>query len=203
MDLDEAISVLIGLLKASKAGNYGYDLYPRVGAQVSAEKIHPNDVQAQALAIRKLSPIFFDAAWELCRRGVVRPGVRVTGDQAVNEGGYCLSAAGRTVLESIDENTIVVLQPGSLASTFKQYQARFGHGFYQRAMESIRCRNAEAWLASCAMTGAAAESVLLAVAIAKLKDEEHVLRTYAQSGGRSSSRRGWTEKSSERWMYFV
>jgi len=34
------------------------------------------------------------------------------------------------------------------------------------------------------MTGAAAESVLLALAIAKVGDEEQVLRAYRQSGGR-------------------
>jgi hypothetical protein len=34
------------------------------------------------------------------------------------------------------------------------------------------------------MTGAAAESVLLALAIAKTGDEAHVLRTYRQSNGR-------------------
>jgi hypothetical protein len=64
------------------------------------------------------------------------------------------------------------------------YRQRFGNGFYQRAQEAIKCRNAEAWLACCAMTGAAAESVLLALAIAKTDDEAHVLRTYRQSNGR-------------------
>lgn len=54
----------------------------------------------------------------------------------------------------------------------------------QRSSEAIRCRNAEAWLGCCAMAGAAAESILLALAIAKTGDEPLVIRTYAQSGGR-------------------
>jgi len=51
-------------------------------------------------------------------------------------------------------------------------------------LEAIKCRNAEAWLACCAMSGAAAESVLLALAIAKVGNEEHVLQAYRQSSGR-------------------
>jgi hypothetical protein len=50
----------------------------------------------------------------------------------------------------------------------------------------IRCRSAEAWLACCAMVGAAAESVLLAVAIQKEGDEEQVLRTYRSTRGRQA-----------------
>jgi hypothetical protein len=184
MDVDEAVTILIGLLKADKASSYGYDLYPRKGAEAVAIKQHPQNHNQQQVTMRELSPVFFDAAWELCRRGVVRPGVKRSGDQAVDEGGYSLTEAGRKVLQYIDEKSLVILQAGSLAETFKSYQARFGDGFYQRSMEAIRCRNAEAWLACCAMAGAAAESVLLALAIAKEKDEDAVVRAYSQAGGR-------------------
>jgi hypothetical protein len=53
-------------------------------------------------------------------------------------------------------------------------------------MEAVKCRNAEAWLACCAMVGAAAESVLLAVAITKEGNEERVLRVYRSNRGRQA-----------------
>jgi hypothetical protein len=183
MELDEAIAILVELLRDNRAGQYGYDLYARVGAESLARRLYPNEHYLDQ-QIRELSPIFYEAAWELCRRGIVRPGIRSAGEQAVEEGGYSLTVAGRAALQHLDAATILLAQPGSLAATFAGYRDRFGTGFHQRAMEAIKCRNAEAWLGSCAMTGAAAESILLAVAIAKLGDEEQVLRTYRQARGR-------------------
>src|SRR2546423_1390862 len=102
MELDEAIAVLLQLLQAGQAGHYGYDLYPPQGARAAAGRVHPHHEQDRVA--RDLSPVFFDAAWELCRRGIVRPGVRRLGDQAV-EIGYSLTAAGGIALENLDETT--------------------------------------------------------------------------------------------------
>lgn len=186
MDLDEAIAILIELLRTQQARNYGYDLYARKGAEIAAGRLHPSDHSGRERATIDLTPIFFEAAWELCRRGIVRPGVRKTGDQATDDGGYSLTIAGRTALASLDATAILLTQPGSLAGTLAGYRGRFGEGFYQRATEAIKCRNAEAWLACCAMVGAAAESVLLALAIGKVGDEDEILRAYRGARGRQT-----------------
>ncbi|MCP3394602.1 hypothetical protein NLM27_38270 [Bradyrhizobium sp. CCGB12] len=185
MDLDEAIAILLELLRNDRARNYGYDLYARTGAEFAARQRHPHEHYLDG-PVRELSPIFYEAAWELCRRGIVRPGVRRSGEQAVEEGGYSLTVAGRAALANLDAATILIAQPGSLAATFNGYRQLFGDGFHQRAMEAIRCRNAEAWLACCAMVGAAAESILLAIAITKEGDEERVLRVYRGNRGRQA-----------------
>jgi hypothetical protein len=49
---------------------------------------------------------------------------------------------------------------------------RFGDGFAQRAAEASRCHRTTNYLACCVMAGAAAESILLAVAIAKMAGDE-------------------------------
>jgi hypothetical protein len=180
--LDEAIAILIKLLQAGRAGNYGYDLWPPEGASQAVSKMQIPFPQNQGLE-REISPVFYDAAWELCRRGIVRPGVRRSGEQVVGDG-YSLTAVGRESLAKLDSTTILIAQPGALARALTDYRARFGDGFHQRSLEAIKCRNAEAWLGCCAMTGAAAESVLLALAIAKVGDEEAVLKAYRQTGGR-------------------
>ncbi|WP_146101456.1 hypothetical protein [Bradyrhizobium sp. AC87j1] len=185
MDLDEAIATLLELLRNDRARNYGYDLYARTGAEFAARQRHPHEHYLDG-PVRELSPIFYEAAWELCRRGLVRPGVRRSGEQAVEEGGYSLTVAGRVALTNLDAAAILIAQPGSLAATFNGYRKLFGDGFHQRAMEAIRCRNAEAWLACCAMVGAAAESVLLAIAITKERDEERVLKAYRANRGRQT-----------------
>jgi hypothetical protein len=185
MDLDEAIARRLDLLRNDRARNYGYDLYARNGAEFAARQRYPHEHYLEG-PLRELSPIFYEAAWELCRRGIVRPGVRRSGEQAVEEGGYSLTVAGRAALANLDTATILIAQPGSLAATFNGYRPLFGDGFHQRAMEAIKCRNAEAWLACCAMVGAAAESVLLTIAITKEGDEERVLRTYRGNRGRQA-----------------
>lgn len=185
MNLDEAIAILLDLLRNGRAVGYGYDLFARTGAQLAAQQRYPREPFIEG-RVQELSPIFYEAAWELCRRGIVRPGVRRAGEQAVEEGGYSLTVAGRAALANLDTATILIAQPGSLAATFNGYRQLFGDGFHQRAMEAIRCRNAEAWLACCAMVGAAAESVLLAIAIAKEGDEERVLRVYRGNRGRQA-----------------
>lgn len=184
MTLDEAIALTLELLRHGRAQDYGYDLYPTRVTRLVAEQRHGNDRQALAEALTEMSPIFMEAAWELCRRGMVRPGIRNVNSQATDEGGYSLTIAGEAALDDLDETTILISQPGSLAATLAGYRGRLGEGFHQRAQEAINCRNAEAWLACCAMVGAAAESVLLALAIAKTGDEDDILRRYRQAGGR-------------------
>ncbi len=184
MELDEAIAILIELLRRGQARSYGYDLYPRRGAEEAALRQYPHNPNPREQVTRDLSPIFFEAAWELCRRGIVRPGIKQAGDQAVEEGGYSLTTAGLRNLANLDATALLLAQPGSLAAALAQYAPRFGEGYVQRAQEAIKCRNAQAWLACCVMVGAAAESILLALAIAKSGNEAAVLATYRRAHGR-------------------
>jgi hypothetical protein len=177
MEVDEAIALLIELLQNGQARNYGYDLFPRRGADEAAARLYPRE-QFREQRIGELSPVFYEAAWELCRRGIVRPGVTSSGAQAVEEGGYSLTVAGRAALPNLDAASLLIAQPGALAAALAGFRGRFGDGFHQQ------CRNAEAWLACCAMVGAAAESILLALAIEKEGDEAKVLKAYGQAGGR-------------------
>lgn len=75
---------------------------------------------------------------------------------------------------------IIKISAKMLAST----GSNFGNGFHGRAQEAICCYGAHAYFACCAMCGAAAESILLAIAIKKVGDENKVLDTYMSKGGR-------------------
>jgi hypothetical protein len=97
-----------------------------------------------------------------------------------------LTQHGREWLASEDAAVLLLLQPGSLAKTLAEYAYLYGPGYLQRANEAIKARNASAYLACCAMCGAAAESILLALAIARTGDEAEVLKTYNSRSGRST-----------------
>jgi hypothetical protein len=129
----------------------------------------------------------YGAAWELCRRGILRPGINAYGAQATDAGGsgegYSITPFGRQWLAEADKDDFVPTEPERFAQMFVPHRERLGAAFYERSQEAVRCYGAHAYLACCAMCGAAAESILLATAIAK-SDEATVLAAYQSSGGR-------------------
>lgn len=168
--------------------NYGYDLYLIRAAERFATDVEGlQDHTGAQGRVYELSTVFFNVGWELCRRGILRPGVWRHGEQMTEEGsagyGYSLTPYGKSWLASEDRHLFVPTEPERFAVLLEKYRARFGAGFHQRAQEALRCYDANAYLASCAMTGAAAESILLAAAIA-VKDEVTVMKEYRSSSGR-------------------
>lgn len=130
---------------------------------------------------------FYDAAWELCRIGVLRPGQNAPmgqGQGAVFSGdGYSITDFGHAWLSNPERRTSG--DPSRMSELFASFVEGYGPGFEQRANEAIRCHRTSNYLAACVMAGAAAESILLAVAITKVGDEAKVLKDYASAGGRA------------------
>jgi hypothetical protein len=191
LHIDDATTFLIDFLRHPRAGgysSYGYEIYlPNVvRAYVSeVEKLpeHLSSIRDGARP-RELSPYFYDAAWDLCRRGILRPSVKVFGGQSVGEGeGYSVTELGRSWLKGQTGGTTII-EPGRLGQVFVNLAVKLGSGFLQRANEATRCHAFGLNLSCCAMSGAAAESILLAVAIAKSGDEPSVMKIYEAAHGR-------------------
>ena len=87
-------------------------------------------------------------------------------------------------MEEIDDLQFIPTEPGAVSEILARFLPRFGVGFHQRAQEASKCYFATAYLGCCAMCGAAAESILLAAAIAKTADEAAILKTYKSASGR-------------------
>jgi hypothetical protein len=171
----------------SAYSNYGYDIYiPNViRAYLTSKKVNQQEVEQQ---VPSLSPVFLDAAWELCRRGIIRPGVHKVGVQATDKGsagsGFSITPFGHQWIREAKDDTFVPTEPERFAQMLQPFGKRFGPGFYARSQEAIRCYGAHAYIACCVMCGAAAESILLATAIAKNGDENHILKMYSSAQGR-------------------
>ena len=131
---------------------------------------------------------FYDAAWELCRIGVLRPGLHAPmGQGAIGSGifsgdGYSITAFGRDWLANPERRAAG--DPSRMSEIFASFENLYGPGFAQRANEAIRCHRTGNYLAACVMAGAAAELILLAIAIAKTEDEPKIFKEYASAGGR-------------------
>src|SRR5262249_18108502 len=105
----------------------------------------------------------------------------MTGTPMIRE--YCLTEGGREWLRRAPD-LYFPTDAGRYAQALASYQEKLGAGFMQRAHEAANCYQAGTHLACCAMSGAAAESALLAVATSKTGDEQDVLRKYAGRDGR-------------------
>lgn len=132
---------------------------------------------------------FYDAAAELCRRGIFRVGEKLPmgrgGPRYTLSDGYSITATGCEWLSRATARYIPTAPSRYLDSLGKPGKV-LGPGFLQRAGEAAGCHASENHLACCAMCGAAAESALLAIADAKIGDPEQVQREYRKSHGRQN-----------------
>ena len=193
MDVDAALTAIIEWLRADPDGygGHGYGVYlPKVWRAYIADRegCRPDEFHRIAPFEPEISPSFYAAAWEICRRGYLRPSViraNEIHDAAGPAGnGYSLTPLGRQWLEETGDLQFIPTEPIHIARLLEPFADRFGPGYHQRAQEAVKCYIANAHMACCAMCGAAAESILLSAAIAKTSDEEAVLKEYQTATGR-------------------
>lgn len=131
---------------------------------------------------------FYDAAWRLCRMGVLRPTINFPQQSYASQppfpgAQYSVTVAGREWLKNSDL-IYVPSDPARYVSLLSKEIYTLGQGFAQRAREAASCHQTGNYLACCAMCGAAAESAILRAAIAKVGDENTVLEEYIKPIGR-------------------
>jgi hypothetical protein len=165
--------------------NYGYKVYLPKVFDVYLKKVCGFQDRDNQGVYRQIAPAFYAAAWELCRRGVLRPGVmNFHGQETEYVNGYTVTPAGMKWLKDAGQYDYVPIEPGRFSKLLDSFSPRFGAGFQERSQEAIRCYGTNAYLGCCAMCGAAAESILLAVAISKDGDKDKIEKLYLASGGR-------------------
>lgn len=167
-------------------GRYGYDVYlpSLVRVYLAGQGIQQFDLDRK---LAEMIPMLYAAAWDLCRRGVLRPGVNAFQAQATADGasgnGYSITPFGQRWLREAHNDDFVPTEPERMGEMLARHTQRFGSAYQERSQEAVRCYDAHAYLACCTMCGAAAESIFLAVACGK-KPQESVLADYNASGGR-------------------
>jgi len=172
---------------------YGYDLYlpnvMRKWYQENGSTLGGNYQNAEQ-TFPEISPYFYEASWELCRMGILRPGIQSYGKQSTDDGsagnGYSITPFGKQWLNESDKDNFVPTEPGRFSEMLSPYSDVFGPGFHERSQQAIRCYGSHTYLACCVMCGAAAESILLHLAISKDGDEEKILKQYRAANGRKT-----------------
>jgi hypothetical protein len=192
MNQEDATKIIVKFLQGNRSSSglshHGYDVYiPNLIRLYCRE--NRVDQREEEKRVAELFPVFAASAWDLCRRGILRPGVSQFRSQSTDEGsagaGFSVTPFGSAWLSERDSDIFVPTEPERFAAMLEPYKSHFGPGFHERAQQAIRCYGAHAYLACCAMCGAAAESILLAAAIAKTKDEPAVIKKYSRASGRN------------------
>ena len=79
-------------------------------------------------SLTKLSPLFYNAAWELCRRGIIRPGISEYGAQDTQDGsagnGYSITPFGQQWLQEDASDDFVPTEPERFAQMLEPYKER-------------------------------------------------------------------------------
>lgn len=127
---------------------------------------------------------FFCAAWRLCMRGIL---AQTPANMLHNAGMgavFFVTEYGEKWFSGLSEYDCAPTEYGRFSQLLSNHAKLLGEGYHARSQEAVRCYRAQTYLACCAMCGAAAESIVLALAIAKKGDEEAILKEYSSSGGR-------------------
>lgn len=112
---------------------YGYDLYIPHVLNLYLGEIEQDRNQYPSLGPRGrvISTSFYEAAWQLCRLGMLRPGIRDVQGQTTADGasgnGYSVTQAGRRWLATGAADA-AILQVGRLGALFVRLGAKLGAG---------------------------------------------------------------------------
>lgn len=201
---EDATDFMVQILRrdATKFARNSYGIYLRAVLEEYLFHIGkiPRTQQPAEHWIQELSPPFLEAAWSLCRLGVLRPGVeRIgVGPPTTKEGdGYSLTTFGRAWIRELDDMILIPWDATRMSKMLLEFSGHFGQAYSARARDGARCYTAYAFIACCAMVGAAAEAILLAAASAKL-GEEKALTMYKSGPGRSRLERALLGQSTDR-----
>jgi hypothetical protein len=198
---EDAMARILSWLQSPKKGldsvsfpSYGHELYiPNVIYKCLNDVIAEDRRQnPEGMRTYEMDPdqvgssVFYDAAALLCQRGILRTDPPNRNANGVDIGkGFSLTSYGRQWLEQRSTYEHLPFEHDRFSQLLSLHSSRFGDGYHARCQEAVNCYRAQTYLACCVMCGAAAESILLSLAIGKKGDEGEVLREYKSANGRS------------------
>jgi hypothetical protein len=129
---------------------FGYDVWlPEVIVAYIIEVEHSTEHLQNLYGGRRqteLSPLFYDAAWGLCRRGIFRPGIKDARGPGAADGasaeGYSLTAVGRSWIEQ-GASAVFIADPDRISQMFDKLSPQVWYRVFTtsnrgRAMPHLR-----------------------------------------------------------------
>jgi hypothetical protein len=129
---------------------------------------------------------FMAAVWELVGRGVLVPVLQRTDERVPTFTGrhFVVTEYGERWIQGTAAVDYIPTEPERFGAVLGRHRELLGGVYHSRSQEALACYQAHAYLGCAVMCGAAAEAILLRVAIAK-RGEEAVVPAYRGANGRS------------------
>jgi hypothetical protein len=187
---DEAYNFIVSYLRHSKKDGDAVNILSIINDYASQHKPKPNRTERLTVSVfdphQKNAAPFHCATWRLCNIGVLAPRPKqISGQGGVSGSDFLVTEYGQKWLDNLADYDYSPTEYGRFSTLLAAHSERFGNGYHARSQEAISCYRAQAYLACCAMCGAASESILLALAVAKTNNEERVLKDYGTTTGRT------------------
>ena len=123
MNQEDATNLLVQWMRSPNHGDwssYGYEIYlpSMIRSHLQSQGIQHHKQEQQ---LREMIPHFYASAWDLCRRGILRPGVHSYMAQATDDGnagnGYSITPFGKKWLSESNRDDYVA-QPELMWNNF-------------------------------------------------------------------------------------
>ena len=128
---EDALTFIVRALRDPKEnlGNYGYEVYMLRVFDLYLKNVcgFQNHHESER-AYDQIAPPFYAAAWELCRRGVLRPGIQTYRGQEAGgwANGYTVLPAGKQWLAEATQDDCLPIEPGRFSKLLDNFASRFG-----------------------------------------------------------------------------
>ena len=123
MNQEDATNLLVQWMRSPNHGDwssYSYEIYlpSMIRSHLQSQGIQHHKQEQQ---LREMIPHFYASAWDLCRRGILRPGVHSYMAQATDDGnagnGYSITPFGKKWLSESNRDDYVA-QPELMWNNF-------------------------------------------------------------------------------------
>ncbi len=179
--IDEAQEFIINHVREWKQGetilakaNYDIHLNTTVDVYINNHQTtisYPFNNQTPSKYIFR--PVFADALWDLCRKGILRLGTNSNPNfscsTTIEDPGFSMTEFGKEWLSKRKNDALLPADPNKFTMLFSNFQSSYGASYFRRAKEAVSSLQLGNFLACCVMSGAAAESILLSAAFASNK----------------------------------
>lgn len=196
---EESLSYIISyikneVLKASQNQRYILKVTDVVNKYLEKDRQkirsqHQGMIQYRSDLFKNSEP-FYCAVFNLCSRGILapKPLTQQTQYNSYVETGvsFYLTDYGYAWVKNTHDLICLPSEYSKFSQLLKNHSVRLGNGYLLRSLEAVACYESHNYLACCAMCGASAESILLALAIAKKGSQDEILKTYKAASGRSN-----------------
>lgn len=193
-NIDSITKIIISILQEKLERDYEYNIscHPSWDFSICKliEKFKIQNNLFKSGSGDELQKTFADACWFLALQGIIRPSTIIpknigeTTNYGANGTCFSITESGKEWLKKHTREYFIFTTAIQYTEIIKPFSSNFDEAFTIRSTEAASCYQSCNYYATCAMAGAATESVFLSIGTKILGSIEKVKKSYHATGGR-------------------